>query len=56
MLSALCRELVDSGYASWLRAMAAAVEALGASDAKHGVRVRLENFAFWQLGLQVRWH
>jgi hypothetical protein len=33
--------------------MAAAVEALGTSDAKHGMRLRLENYAFWNLGLQV---
>ncbi|KAL4419022.1 hypothetical protein ABPG77_010009, partial [Micractinium sp. CCAP 211/92] len=47
------RELVDSGYQSWLTAMGAAVEALGASDAKHGARLRLENHAFLQLALQA---
>lgn len=48
-----CRELVDGGYESWLSAMGAAVETLGASDAKHGARLRLENYAFLQLALQV---
>lgn len=28
------------------------MEAAGATDAKHGVRLRLENYAFWQLVLQ----
>lgn len=47
------RELVDSGYEGWVHAVMAAVEAAGATDAKHGTRLRLENYAFLQLGLQV---
>lgn len=50
----VCRELVDGGYEVWVRAIMAAVEAAGAVDAKHGTRLRLENYAFLQLGLQVR--
>ena len=45
---------MDGGYASWQRAMAAAVDALAGTDAKHGARLQLENYAFWQLGLQAR--
>lgn len=44
---------MDGGYESWLGAMGTSVEALGASDAKHGARLRLENHAFLQLALQV---
>ena len=44
---------MDGGYEGWLRAAMAAVEAAGAGDAKHGTRLRLENYAFLQLGLQV---
>lgn len=54
--SGLRRELVDGGYEAWVRAVMAAVEAAGATDAKHGTRLRLENYAFLQLGLQVRLH
>lgn len=43
---------MDGGYESWLGAMGTSVEALGASDAKHGARLRLENHAFLQLALQ----
>ncbi|PRW58682.1 exocyst complex component SEC3A [Chlorella sorokiniana] len=47
------RELVDGGYEAWVRAIMAAVETAGATDAKHGTRLRLENYAFLQLGLQA---
>lgn len=46
------RELVDGAYQSWLGAMCGAIEALGAADAKHASRLRLENYAFLHLALQ----
>lgn len=47
---------MDGGYEAWVRSIMAEVEAAGATDAKHGTRLRLENYAFLQLGLQVRLH
>ena len=48
-----CRELADSLHDRILKAMLAAVEAAADSDAKHGQRLRLENYYFLLHSLQA---
>ena len=48
-----CREVVEWSYAVVIRAMFAALERVAATDAKHGVRLRLENYAAFVEGLSV---
>lgn len=51
--SAAVRGMADSLYEQVLTAIVAALEHHAGSDAKHGPRLRLENFAFLQLCLQA---
>eukprot|EP00887_Chlorella_sp_A99_P005461 scaffold1.g5461.t1 len=50
---AAVRACADSAYERLGKAVLGAVDALGASDGKHGQRLRLENHAFLLLGLRA---
>ena len=53
MLSGTCREVVEWSYAVVIRAMFAALERVAATDPKHGIRLRLENYSAFVEGLSA---
>ena len=46
------RDLADPLYAILTRAMFASLERISATDTKHGERLRLENYIFFQTALR----
>ena len=47
-----CRDLADPLYAILTRAMFQSIERISSADTKHGERLRLENYIFFQTALK----